>query len=130
MLDPTKVGLEKNREKFGRVFRKGAFEWLHAKKVEFEQGWIREKLDSKKLDSQKVGFEASWIRKELDSKKVKSQKSDSRKSSVGYSEKLHSKGCIRKKMNSNKVGFEKSWIRKVGSWIRNSWIPEVGFDKS
>ena len=78
MLDPTKVGFEKvgfekrlnpksrMREKFGRVFRKGAFERLHAKKIEFEQSWIREK-----------------------------------------------------------VGFE-----HVGSRIRKSWIPKVGFDKS
>ena len=48
------------REKFGRVFRKGALERLHAKKVEFEQSWIREKLDSNKLE---VGFEKAGFQK-------------------------------------------------------------------
>ena len=72
MLDPTKVGFEKVgfekrlnpksriREKFGRVFRKDAIERLHAKKVEFEQSWIREKLDLNKLE---VGFEKAGFQK-------------------------------------------------------------------
>ena len=75
MLDPTKAGFEKvgfekvksqksdSRKVRSGIQKKGAFERLHAKRGEVEQIRIREKSDSKNLDSQKVGFEKSWIRK-------------------------------------------------------------------
>ena len=51
-----KVGFEKSSVGYSN---KVAFEMLHSKNLR-SKGWIREKLDSKKLE---VGFEQSWIPK-------------------------------------------------------------------
>jgi len=78
------------------------------------------------LDPTEVGFEKVGFEK----KGAKSQKSDSRKVRSGIQKRCIRKvACeqnwIRTKLDSRKIRFE-----QVGSWIRKSWIPKVGFAKS